>query len=684
MRKYLLFLTLFWCFLAAVAQQNATNLFDVTLTRPADDLVHLDWTYKDVEENTVFLVTKYVITQSGTEVIPTVEVHVSNIVLPEGQTLNPSTLFSINLYGLDLTGETSYKFALAATTPKGSSTQEHVVYISDKGDVATLDKATEYTCAYGLTTPVKSNEKSSSVTLDWNVSCTYCDYDGEPDVYTIFDAANHQTIGSTTNKTYTVTNLTPGKEYRFFVRAYKGSTLVSTSPTVSYIPVPVDCITFKSASKVDNKNVRLTILGYGESLYTSTCVYTLFNGNIEGVQKSNVDGEYTFIFNSNIDLSQPFKLVTAQNAAGRRAVGVFELDSESNGSKIKTQYCDIEFDMHATDITQHTATIEWTDPGFTATSATLEIINLDNSSEPIQSINIPNPLVRIYAFGNLEHSTNYRVVLRLTDGYNQAKKEIEIKTKVGSICELVDIEDGSTVGCGGETFIAPYDVEFYTQYDNTTKKPYVTVRFKLESDFGIEKVRLMYTTDRNWWQSLINLKTIDMIKEADGWYSCNLTSLGGTWISGEKELNDGDGMYFAVLVTPTSRCSFISSLNFYATKSVAYKVGVGCQDDAIFTIVEFEKVYDRQTQFTLQTNGRMASIGVFPEEAYHPDKETDSEDEKFDIEKRIFYNSFDDAPSSFTLDISDPVKYPAGKKYYLHIHDVYGEAADLKYLWAIY
>jgi hypothetical protein len=69
----------------------------------------------------------------------------------------------------------------------------------------------------------------------------------------------------------------------------------------------------------------------------------------------------------------------------------------------------------------------------------------------------------------------------------------------------------------------------------------------------------------------------------------------------------------------------------------------------------------------------MASVGVFTEDGYLGG-------ESFDLSKRIFYNSFDDAPSKFTLDISD---YKVGT-YYMHIHDVYGEAGVLKYLWAIY
>ena len=73
----------------------------------------------------------------------------------------------------------------------------------------------------------------------------------------------------------------------------------------------------------------------------------------------------------------------------------------------------------------------------------------------------------------------------------------------------------------------------------------------------------------------------------------------------------------------------------------------------------------------------VASVGVFPEHGYN------EANDSFDLNTRVFYNSFDDAPSSFTLDISDPQKYPVGK-YYVHIHDVYGEAEGLKYLWAIY
>lgn len=378
MRKLYLCLFLLCCSIVAVAQIDATNLFHVTPSRPADDIMHLEWTYQDVAENTSFLITKYQTVGAETTEVPTLELRVANVVLPEDETLDGNTVFSCNLYGLDKEGQTSYKFSIKAITQGENQTTEHLVYVSDAGDVATLQQATTYSCAYGLTTPIKSNEKSSSVTLTWENNCSYCDYEGEPDVYTIFDAATHKTITSTVNKTDTITNLIPGETYRFFVRAYKGSTLVSTSPTVTYTPVPVDCITFTTANKVDNKHVELQILGYGDDVYTSSCVYTLYNGNNEGYIQMNNNGIYTFQFEANIDVNKPFKLVTAQNALGHRAIGIFEL--KDDGSAIETQYCDIEFDMQVTHETQHTATIAWTDPGFTPTTATLEIINLDDNT----------------------------------------------------------------------------------------------------------------------------------------------------------------------------------------------------------------------------------------------------------------------------------------------------------------
>ena len=143
---------------------------------------------------------------------------------------------------------------------------------------------------------------------------------------------------------------------------------------------------------------------------------------------------------------------------------------------------------------------------------------------------------------------------------------------------------------------------------------------------------------------------------------------------GNTAMKDGAKMYFAVMLTPAKRCSNWSLTNFYLTKSVAYQIGTGCQDEEVYKIIEFEKTYDAQSQLTLQTTGSMASVGVFPESGYN---KTTGE---FDLKQRLYYNNFNDAPSKFTLDISN---YAVGK-YYMHIHDVYGEADGLKYLWAIY
>ena len=115
---------------------------------------------------------------------------------------------------------------------------------------------------------------------------------------------------------------------------------------------------------------------------------------------------------------------------------------------------------------------------------------------------------------------------------------------------------------------------------------------------------------------------------------------------------------FAVSVKHNDGCKGgLWQNNTYVTKFASYKVGIGCQDDAIFTILEFEKLYPQQTQYTLQTNGRIASVGVFPEHGYN------KANGSFDLNTRIFYNSFDDAPSSFTLDISDPQKWGAAGRH---------------------
>lgn len=219
----------------------------------------------------------------------------------------------------------------------------------------------------------------------------------------------------------------------------------------------------------------------------------------------------------------------------------------------------------------------------------------------------------------------------------------------------------------------PYDLEFYTAYHDQAKKdPYVVVRFKPLGTQQLNEVKLYATTEKGFITDVVGITTQAMSKGEDGWYYTELDKLG--WISFLKtDIKDDQNIRFSVSVKHNDGCSGTIYSNTYFTKFVSYKVGTGCQDDAVFSIIKFEKIYEKQSQFTLQTNGRMAAVGVFTEDGYLGG-------EKFDLNKRVFYNNFDDAPSKFTLDISD---YEVGV-YYMHIHDVYGEAGELKYLWAIY
>jgi hypothetical protein len=266
----------------------------------------------------------------------------------------------------------------------------------------------------------------------------------------------------------------------------------------------------------------------------------------------------------------------------------------------------------------------------------------------------------------LESGVDYVFELKLTDGYNQSKATAEAKTKVASICEVYNTNAGSTVaGCGNGTFLVDYDLEFYTEYENG--KPYIIVRFKPLSSEQINSVDLFYTSDNNLGSFLNGLKTVSLtFNVKTGWYERRLDKF-DNFIGNDKELEDGASVYFTIRVKPNKSCYWL--YNYYHTKAVSYKVGTGCQDDTAVKTLTFTKLYPEQTQFTLQSNGRLASVGVFPNDKYNENE-------------RIFYNSFDDAPTHFTLDITD---YEPGT-YYLHIHDVYGEAntETFKCIWAIY
>ncbi len=680
MKRYLLFLTLFFTYLLALAQDSADKFTLHRFLQESDGMVSGIFSYTEVVggdiRSTTFQIIKYTKTEGTYAPEPYSEFGATERV-PENETLNSDTKFSFFIDGLDLTGNEIYKFAIKAIKElNNDATEEDLVFIYKDGNdykfTSQEANATEFSFTYGLETPELSNKKSSSVTITWKSDCSW----GKPAFYTIFGRNMDKPIATTSETTYFINNLISGYNYSFFIRAYDADgNYLSSSPDVLYTPERVDCITFPEVG-VKGNTVTLTILGYDVDgpFQTDRSVYKLTNADEEVICNSiNGEGEFQFNFKS-IDFSQEFRLETEKIVGEEeiKAVGLFKLDSSGD---LETQYCDIVFDLQVTHLTQYTATIEWTNPGFDAENAVLQVynINIDPSLKyaPEQTINIPNPRGYKYSIGELEHSTNYKFILKLSDRYNnQAKDEVNVKTKVGSICGLEDITAASVLGCGDNGFIAPYDLEFYTEYDNN-KKPVVTVRFRLNSAVEINKVSLYYTTDHGFISSILNMRSAEMHKGEDGWYSLSFSRLG------YEDMVDDKGMRFAVVVTPSSRCHILSMFNYYATKFVSYKVGVGCQDDAVFQILEFEKLYDSQSQFTLQTSGRIASIGVFPEHGYN--KSTD----EFDLKTRLFYNNFDDAPSSFTLDISDPLKYPVGK-YYLHIHDVYGEADGLKYLWAIY
>lgn len=665
MKKLLLLFSLTLCSLLSVAQTVNENFTLEVLPQRTDDMLEFTFSYKNVNDNTTFQIYKY-LTNDKTAGELSVEFKATER-LAEGVTPNASAVYSCYLDGLDLTGNIVYKVGVKAIQETTSGEiKEEIVYVYQpngqfNGGSRAIDEfenATEYRFTYGLpNAPVLSEKKSSSVKLTWSAQCNH----GTPEFYSIFDGKSNVVIANTTETTYVVTNLLAGQTYDFFIRAYKDGNYLSASPSVLYTPEKVDCVTFISAEKIDQNWVSLQILGYKEA-YLENASYDLYMGDelaeLAGYTPGGDIREFSFA--SDIDTSKEFKLVTTNAKTGNKAIGLFKLNSD--GSAIETQYCDIVFDLNVSHVTQYTATLEWNNPGFTATKAVLEVTNLSNGS--VNRIQIENPKVYTYSVGNLEHSTNYKFVLKLSDEYgNQTKAEATVKTKVGSICELENITSVSWLGCdkNGE-FLAPYDVEFYTEYENN--KPIVTVRFKLNSTDEINNVKLYYAPDGNIFTTLFNIKSLDMKKGVDGWYSASFDKL-----SGVSNMDDRR-FYFSVAVTPAKRCSYLT--NFYLMKPVAYQVGVGCQDEEIYAIIEFDKLYGDQSQFTLQTSGRMASVGVFSEDGYV--------NGEFIIAKRMFYNNFDDAPSKFTLDISD---FPVGK-YYMHIHDVYGEAGDLKYLWAIY
>ena len=652
----------------------------------------MTWQYAPVERNDIFYVYRYENNDGVSTEFAVKRIYATDPCefkqdtpagkTPEKEDPTAETIYTCTLYGLDMSGSINYSFAIEVERKlSDGSTQKTRVHIKQDGEnfvgVASEDCATTYSYTYGLQweSPALTNKKSQSVTLNWE---PYSE-DGRY-LYTIFGIEHNKVFATTSETSATITYLESGVMHSFQVRAYdeQGNYLATTS-IIEYTPEVVLCLTFPEVS-VSNNTVTLTILDFGNGFDDNRASYNLINDE-EKITCSNIDkntGKLTFSFKS-INYNEEFRLETKRKVDGDEfnAVGLFILNSDGT---LVTQHCDIVFDLAVTHITQHTVKLEWSDPGFVPTEAVLQYRPLRGETKTIV---LENPRASVYDLGGLEHSTQYTFLLTLSDNYkNEAKKDVTATTKVGSICGLENINSGSNnIGCGDGEFLMPYDLEFYTAYHDQAKKdPYVVVRFKPLGAKQINEVKLYATTERGWISDIVGLTTKEMKKEEDGWYSCQLDKLG--WISwAQTDIKDDLNIRFAVSVKHNDGCrGELWQNNTYVTKFASYKEGIGCQDDAIFTILKFEKLYPQQSQYTLQTNGRMASVGVFPEDAYHPEVESEFENEKFDIEKRLFYNSFDDAPSKFTLDISD---YKVGT-YYLHIHDVYGEAGDLKYLWAIY
>ena len=673
MKRFLLFI----CFLVTtslVCAQTISDKFTLSYQQKTDDMVYMSWKYTDTTSDTKFEVFKHRQIQGGEwEEVKSIERVATGWV----ENPTPNTEFTCTLDGLYMSVQTNYKFSVKATTKLQNDeviTHQAFVYISGGQVKAIIEEAsaTIFTFKYGLQAPTLSENKSSSVKISWNSACDW----GTPAFYTLFERNTNVQIATTTELSYLVTDLIPETNYSFFVRAYDANgAYLSSSPDVAYKPETVECLTFDDLEYIEGSfnqpgSIYFRVLGL-KKIYSYPKDFKIFMGDEEADWTgSSLDENDEYIdagFISEIDPTKEFRVETVNINNGHKAVGFFKL--KADGTAIAEQRCDIVFDVWVSHITQYTATLEWTDPGFEPDSAKLVVTNLDKNKST--EITIQNPKVFKYSLGNLEHSTNYKFELKLKDEYNNmAKSDVTAKTKVGNICEVTNETSRLGLGCSNDgEFVAPYDIEFYTEYeknaDGSNGQAKVTVRFRLLDATEVSKVQLIYTKEGNIISEIINLKRIDMTKGEDGWYSTTFTKLGST------DMKDGEGMYFSVLLTPAKRCSYL--LNVYITKLISYTVGVGCQDEAKFTIIKFTKTYAKQSQFTLQTNGRMASVGVFTEDGYLGD-------ESFDLTKRIFYNNFDDAPSKFTLDISE---YEVGT-YYMHIHDVYGEVDDLKYLWAIY
>lgn len=692
MRKLLLFITLILCSLGAVAQdcQNIENqnFKQVKVLRPSDNSIQLDWQYEHVAQDVVFEISYHAKGNAGKvwSRVPVRHIKATDplsckkdangdcvvdgekkVIMEE---LTSEQVYTTTIYDLDLTGAIEYRLEIKVL--EGETEKETVyIYQDNKGAIAinssAFECATTYQFTYGLewANPATTNQKSSSVTLNWE---KHRDDDGNY-LYQVFGVKHNVLLATTATTSATITNLELG-EHSFIVRAFEEGVYKASTDECVYTAVQVDCVTFPTVS-VNKNTITLTILGYDNDGPFSTNVndYTLYSTDGEGTltKKDNKNGNFSFTFSS-IDLSKgenEFKLVTTKTD-GVKAIGLFKLN---NDGSLLEQYCDIVFELNVTHVTTQTATLEWTDPGFEATNAYLTVKKKTGESVVVNKE--INPKVKIYAMDGLESGVDYVFELKLKDDYNQSKATAQARTKVASICGLENMTNGAIwIGCGNGTFLMPYDLEFYTAYkDAAQKTPYVVVRFRPRGTQQISDVTVYATTERGTLADAGNLTSAKMTLGTDGWYTCELDQY-SYLIFWKRPITNDLNMRFSVSVKHNDKCSGkLWFDNTYFTKFASYKVGTGCQDDIAVKTLTFTKLYPEQTQFTLQCNGRLASVGVFPNDKYNENE-------------RIFYNSFDDAPTHFTLDITD---YEPGT-YYLHIHDVYGEANSdaFKCIWAIY
>lgn len=120
MRKFFLCLSLLFCTLMSIAQNN-TNGLVWEMTQSADNTVTLSWQYAPADVNTSFQIYRTDITTQDESTLLLREVKAAKVIghepdaegneVPIMGVLSDST-WVVSIYGLDLTGAYGYKFAI--------------------------------------------------------------------------------------------------------------------------------------------------------------------------------------------------------------------------------------------------------------------------------------------------------------------------------------------------------------------------------------------------------------------------------------------------------------------------------------------------------------------------------------------------------------------------------------------